>query len=142
MREDISKNFIKDIDDNAKLYEVINAGGEKIYIIELKEDGEYIETFSCVADEDGEEPELMVEYYLGVASIREFSSVMRNLVKKDCFKEIINNHWDRVDQDIEDVMRSGLARYVNIIDLDHTVSIVSSVVKEKILEIIDGLNEY
>ena len=59
----------------------------------------------------------------------------------DFIKEVLEESWETVEQDIEDVMRSGLARYVDIIDLDCTVSIVSSVVKERILEIIDGLNE-
>lgn len=60
----------------------------------------------------------------------------------DFIKKVLEESWDRVDQDIEDVMRSGLARYVDIIGLDYTAFIVSSVVKERILEIIDGLNEH
>lgn len=59
----------------------------------------------------------------------------------DFIKEVLEENWETVEQDIEDVMRSGLARYVDIIELDCTASIVSSVVKERILEIIDGLNE-
>lgn len=73
MRKDISKKFIKDIDDNAKFYEAINAGGEKMYTIELKEDGGYVEVFSCVADEG--EPELMVEFYLELASTGRFADL-------------------------------------------------------------------
>lgn len=64
---------------------------------------------------------------------------MKNL-KKECFKTIINNNWDRVDQDIEDVMRSALARKVDILDLDFTASMVSSVAKQSILDIIDDLS--
>lgn len=69
---------------------------------------------------------------------------MKSLNEKDCFKAIINNNWDRVDQDIEDVMRSALARDVDIIELDSTASILSSVVQESILSIIDdfqGVNK-
>lgn len=66
---------------------------------------------------------------------------MKNL-KKECFKTIINNCWDRVDQDIEDVMRSALARDVDIIELDFTASMVSSVVKQSILDIIDDLSDF
>lgn len=62
--------------------------------------------------------------------------------KKDCFKAIINNNWDRVDQDIEDVMRSALARKVDILDLDFTASMVSSVAKQSILDIIDDLSDF
>lgn len=62
--------------------------------------------------------------------------------EKDYFKKIINNYWDRVDQDIEDVMRSALARKVDILDLDFTASMVSSVARQSILDIIDDLNDY
>ena len=67
---------------------------------------------------------------------------MKSSNKKDCFKAIINNSWDRVDQDIEDVMRSALARKVDILDLDFTASMVSSVVKQSILDIIDDLSDF
>lgn len=67
---------------------------------------------------------------------------MKSSNKKDCFKAIINNHWDRVDQDIEDVMRSALARKVDILDLDFTASMVSSVIKQSILDIIDDLSDF
>lgn len=62
---------------------------------------------------------------------------MGSLSKKDCFKAIINNNWDRVNQDIEDVMR-----YLDIINLDYTVSIVAGVVKQSILDIIDDLSDF
>lgn len=62
---------------------------------------------------------------------------MKSSNKKDCFKAIINNHWDRVDQDIEDVMR-----YLDIINLDYTVSIVAGAVKQSILDIIDDLSDF
>lgn len=65
-----------------------------------------------------------------------------DISRKDCFKAIINNSWDRVDQDIEDVMRSALARKVDILDLDFTASMVSSVVKQSILDIIDDLSDF
>lgn len=67
---------------------------------------------------------------------------MKVLSKRDCFKAIINNSWDRVDQDIEDVMRSALARKVDILDLDFTASMVSSVAKQSILDIIDDLSDF
>lgn len=70
MRKDVSKKFIKDIDYNAKLYEVINVGGEKMYTIEEEMDGEYVEIFSCVATE--EEPERMIKTYLRIGSIKGF----------------------------------------------------------------------
>lgn len=73
MRKDVSKKFIKDIDDSAKLYEVVNAGEVKMYTIELKEDDKYIEIFSCVAV-DGE-PEAMVEFYLELASTGRFANL-------------------------------------------------------------------
>ena len=67
---------------------------------------------------------------------------MKSSNKKDCFKAIINNSWDRVDQDIEDVMRSALARKVDILDLDFTALMVSSVAKQSILDIIDDLSDF
>lgn len=67
MRKDIKKIFKKYIGDNAKLYEVINASGLKMYVIEEEMNGEYVEIFSCVAV-DGE-PESMIEAYLATRTI-------------------------------------------------------------------------
>lgn len=70
MRKDISRKFIKKIDKNAKLYQVVNADGVKMYAIEVKRGDEYVKAFSCVAI-DGE-PELMIEHYLEIASTGRF----------------------------------------------------------------------
>lgn len=66
-----SKKFIKDIDNNAKLYEIKDNNGKKMYIIKAKDNDTYIEVSSCYAEIG--QPEKMIKEYLAITN---FANIM------------------------------------------------------------------
>lgn len=56
--------FIKDIDEESKLYKITNKAGDTYYVIKELDEGEYLKLFSTLAKAG--EPEKMINYYKNI----------------------------------------------------------------------------
>lgn len=59
--------FIKDIDEESKLYKIINKAGDIYYVIKELEEGEYLKLFSTLAQAG--ESEKMINYYKNIKKL-------------------------------------------------------------------------